>query len=627
MIVTAEGANFILDFGRDPDIAREVTRLPGRRFDPARTVWTVPVIYGDPVKALAARHGATIADTAEHHIRPRPGATIDHDGERYEVRFPFSEQALEDISQIDGAHYDGPRETWTVPEGREEQLRAFEQQHRGEHTGRAADAYTRADAFDGIVQASGAMQSDYQLKPGFGLELDPHQRAAVEYAMKYAGGHMVIGDEPGVGKTAEAMAILHERDAFPAVIVPPSKAKINWAREIQEALPGRSVEILNGTKGQDRLMWADVTIMNYEIIRPWMKYLPALRGVVSDESHNIMNPRAQRTKAVIELGERVPASGVRVCMTGTPSLNRADEFIPQIKAVGQMDALGGEKDFKELSRRDPAQANRLLRGTCYIRRTKKDVWPDGPKRQFTPLIVEGDPKIMAEYRRAEASITRYLGDKAKRAAEASGATTEEARNEAWKAAVQASAAEQLVAVNHLRQLSAQAKMPAAIQWSKDMIASGQKLGVFGWHRPVIDEYADKLKAPKIQGGQSDAASQRAIDLFQTDDDTRTIALQMKAAGVAITLTAGSNALFIEQGWNPGTMDQCLDRFHRRGQVNDVTGWVMMIEGTIDESMDQIIGDKRKHVGAITDGGALEEDGGTVLTELVTALAAKGMNAS
>jgi SWI/SNF-related matrix-associated actin-dependent regulator 1 of chromatin subfamily A len=115
-------------------------------------------------------------------------------------------------------------------------------------------------------------------------------------------------------------------------------------------------------------------------------------------------------------------------------------------------------------------------------------------------------------------------------------------------------------------------------------------------------------------------------MFQQDPATKAIALQLKAAGVAITLTAASDALFVEQGWNPGTMDQALDRFHRRGQTRDVMGRVMMIPGTIDEDMDQIIREKRRQVDAITDGRDPEETGGSVLADLVVRYAQRGLQA-
>lgn len=624
MNITATADAFRIRFDHHPEIARDIVRLPGRRYDFNAGHWTVPLAFSEPVLDFATRHGLSIDEGAAPLLTPPAPGEVDFSDGEFLLSFPYSERNLTDISHVDGARWDEPRGLWAVPRSQVAAVRAFMARLPHSTAPAATEAYRAADAFTAAITASAALDHPYSPPPGFGITLDPHQRAGVHYSLQYAGNRLIIGDEPGVGKTGQAMGILHAIDAFPAFVIPPSKAKINWAREIQRALPGRSVEVLRGTRGQDRLMWSDVTIMNYEIIDAWDDYLPTPKAVVADESHNIMNPSAQRTKAVQRLMARVPEDGAAICMTGTPSLNTPSDFVPQLIAIGQMEALGGEKEFRALARANPSEAHRLMRGTCYVRRKKEDVFPDGPARDFEPLYVEGDPKVMAEYRRAEQDIIKYLADKAKAAAEASGATTEEARQEAWKAELMRGSAEQLIAFNHLRQLSGQAKIGAAEQWAKDFLRSGRKLGIFGWHKAVVNGMAQRLGCPKIQGGQTDEESQRSVDLFQDDPGTRAIALQIKAAGVAITLTAASDALFIEQAWNPGTMDQGLDRFHRRGQVRDVVGRVMIIPGTVDEDIDLIIRDKRKTVDAITDGRDPDDTGGSVLQELVVAFAQRGL---
>ena len=65
--------------------------------------------------------------------------------------------------------------------------------------------------------------------PG-GLELMPHQARVVAAA---AAGHrtFLLADEPGLGKTAQALLAAQAADAYPLLVVVPNVVKTNWARE------------------------------------------------------------------------------------------------------------------------------------------------------------------------------------------------------------------------------------------------------------------------------------------------------------------------------------------------------------------------------------------------------------
>src|SRR3984885_9712415 len=63
-----------------------------------------------------------------------------------------------------------------------------------------------------------------------GLELMPHQGQLVAAA---AAGHrtFLLADEPGLGKTAQALLAAEAANAFPLLVVVPNVVKTNWARE------------------------------------------------------------------------------------------------------------------------------------------------------------------------------------------------------------------------------------------------------------------------------------------------------------------------------------------------------------------------------------------------------------
>jgi SWI/SNF-related matrix-associated actin-dependent regulator 1 of chromatin subfamily A len=296
-----------------------------------------------------------------------------------------------------------------------------------------------------------------------------------------------------------------------------------------------------------------------------------------------------------------------LCLSGTPVVNTPSELITQLKVINRLEKdFGGSPSFRANYNRTSAAGlaalNRKLRSTCYVRRRKIDVLTELPPALWADVVVEGDPKVMVKYREAEANIIRYLKEKARAAALAAGATTKEAAREAWLKEMRASAGEHLVRIAELKQIAARAKMQAANLWIKDFLDNDKKLIAFGWHREVVDEIAEKFSnGVKIQGGISATVKDAAVQAFQENDSQRVIACNIKAAGVGLTLTAASDVLFLEQGWSPSDMDQGIARAHRIGQQDSVTGWLMLVEDTIDMDIAELIAAKRRIVDAATDG--------------------------
>ena len=446
--------------------------------------------------------------------------------------------------------------------------------------------------------------------------ITPRGRAQVTCIAVEADDHLYVTEHYLVThNTPQGLAVLKAANAFPAVVVVPSSLKINWKREAERWIPGIKVQVISGTQGTlDSGLFEppDLYVINYDVLVHWTDKFPPLQGMILDESHYIKNGSAIRTKACVRLSDRVVEGGVRLCMSGTPVVNRPNELITQLRVIGRLEEFGGPKGFKSSygtsSGRALASLNRKLRSSCYVRRRKDDVLKELPPKQWSQIYVEGDREIMAEYREAEADIIRYLAELAREFALASGATTAQAQDEAWKKALKARSAEQLVAIGTLKQIAARAKMASAREWVENFLDGDKKLIVFGWHRATVDNIAENFSGGvKIQGGQSMDVRQSYVDKFQNEDDQKVISCQIKAAGVGLTLTAASDVLFLEQGWTPGEMDQAVDRAHRIGQTDSVTGWVMMCANTIDEDIAALIDAKRVVVNRVTDGSAEDDE--------------------
>ncbi len=157
-----------------------------------------------------------------------------------------------------------------------------------------------------------------------------------------AAGHrtFLLADEPGLGKTAQALLAAQAADAFPLLVVVPSVVKTNWAREARLWTPHRTATVVHGN-GHDIDGFADIVIVNYEILDRhvgWMRN-HGFKGMVVDEAHFIKNKTSQRSQHVLQIADsiraRTPASA-----DDRPDRHPADQRhrrLPRDLAVPRLD--------------------------------------------------------------------------------------------------------------------------------------------------------------------------------------------------------------------------------------------------------------------------------------------------
>jgi PAS domain-containing protein len=459
-----------------------------------------------------------------------------------------------------------------------------------------------------LVALSRAHSADFDPPPGLHGKLMPFQTAGVVYALRQK--HTFIADEQGLGKTVQALTALEAAEAYPAVVVCPASLKLNWLRECARWLPARRAEPLSGRRGP--LPLADIVVVNYDVLDARADALADLepQAIVYDESHYVKNPKANRTKAAIDLSARLPRDALRLALTGTPLVNRPRELVPQLRVLGRLGDFGSGASFERRFEGQEAR-ERLhwhLRSTCYVRRRKDEVLTQlPPKRRITvpvPLANEH------EYRHLEDDLVDWL-----RHAVQDPRQLAEAIDSALRA-------EALVKLNALRHVAARGKLHAAIEWIKTFLESGERLVVFAHHRDIQGELVHMFpRAARILGSDSVEERQRNVELFQRKRGGASLCIcSLEAASHGFTLTASANVAFLELGWTPAKHDQAEDRVHRIGQDRHVTAWYLLAADTIDERIAALIDYKRAVVGSVTDGSAGSE--ATVIDRLLVDLASE-----
>ena len=629
-LIDVRDSKFVFVFEYDAGIVNAIRELPRRSFDGDSKEWSVPVSPRTiiPVAAFADEHNFETSDGAKHVLAeaadttPPPDKSIRLADGTFVFDFDYDAKIVSSLRALPNMSFErDPEPLWRVPvtaTAATTVLHLAEEFHFTLQDG-VKEAAERASAeVRKNIEASRAHTSDFDVA-GLGGTLRPFQRAGVAYAVEMK--HTFLADEMGLGKTIQALATLEATNSYPALIICPASVKLNWLRETQFWLPHRTATVFESFPLEHH-----VTIINYDQLtklvnksdNPRKEVAGKLKACVLDESQYIKNQKAKRSARAKALGRDVP---MRLCLTGTPVLNRPQELISQLEFLDRLDQFGGFWGFAkrfcnpkqntygyDFSGSDNLEElNTRLRATCYIRRRKAEVLTELPPKQRT--IVPVDITNRPEYSRARTKLIAWIRENAAKdevfLASIAHLPLDEmqaqVRERANSAAERARRAEQLVRIGKLKQLAATGKMNAVEQWVETFLESGEKLVIFAHHQTIVGELTARFSADSISGSTSPVERQQAVDRFQDDPTRKLIVCNIRSAGVGITLTAASNVCFVELDWTPAAHDQAEDRCHRITQESSVNAWYLLADKTIDTDIYELIEAKRTIVDAATEG--------------------------
>ncbi len=472
-----------------------------------------------------------------------------------------------------------------------------------------------------FAEASGGAPSCMELPepaslkaPG-GRELMPHQAEVVEAA---AEGHrtFLLADEPGLGKTAQALLAAQAAEAFPLLVVVPNVVKTNWAREVGLWIPNRSVTVVHGD-GANVDGFSDVVVVNYEVLDRHVGWLGGFgfRGMVVDEAHFIKNKTSQRSRHVLELSARIRARTVRpllMALTGTPLINDIEDFLAIWQFLGWITEteptpqLLGELEEIELTPADPdfyPAARQAVIDQGIVRRRKVDVAADIPARRVADLPVELDGALGRSIREAEQVLARRLVKRYESALAArdagvvvQGIDHELVRKVAtWERQDTDEKKDGENVFSMMRRIG-QAKAVLAADYAAQLARNVGKVVFFAKHVDVMDAaeqtFAQReIRSVSIRGDQTPRARQAAIDAFVNDPDVAVAVCSLTAAGVGLNLQVASDVVLAELSWTDAEQTQAIDRVHRIGQDQPVTAWRIIAAQTLDARIAELIDDK------------------------------------
>lgn len=442
------------------------------------------------------------------------------------------------------------------------------------------------------------------LKHNLRVEPYEYQREGICFGLEHK--RIIIGDEPGLGKTLQSIGIVDTANAYPCLVICPSSLKINWQREFEKFTDKSAIVLDNNV----RTTWGyllsmgvhQVAIVNYESLRKFFVWdirggkqfrlkdvvfnpqIQAFKSIIIDESHRVKDPSAQQT--IFTKGLSVGKDWC-ILLSGTPVVNRPEDLIAQLSIMNRLGEFGGRAKFIADYCTDPkdktaksavplSELSRQLYDTCMIRREKAKVLPQLPDKTRVDLYV--DISNDKEYNLAAEDLAAYLQEYTE-------CTDWEIRRKMRM--------EALVKFMTLRSLATRGKIAQAVDFIRTFLDSGKKLIVFCSLHEIVDELQKIFpRAVTVTGRDSAVSKQASVDAFQNNPNVQLIICSIKAAGVGLTLTAASDVAFIELAWTYADCCQCEDRAHRIGQKDNVTCYYLLGRGTIDHTIYRLIHRKK-----------------------------------
>ncbi len=252
-----------------------------------------------------------------------------HDAASIELRFPYSKSTIETLKTFGGPRFNGNRAdpAWIIGRDLLPVLEGlWKKALRWEDSGGVSTKNPFEDP----------TFSDFALRP--------YQQEGATFLAKHQGHRngALLADDPGIGKTLQAIAASTKLPAGLRLIICPNTATHTWRMELPKWLgPATRLYACIGRENQfvemvqegrtrtlkqlevrDTLPWIDGTswmLCHYEIFASWASWLAQQQPqlLLLDEAHAFTNRRAQRTQALLELRKNLPEASAWG-LTATP---------------------------------------------------------------------------------------------------------------------------------------------------------------------------------------------------------------------------------------------------------------------------------------------------------------------
>ncbi|MDY6986822.1 MAG: DEAD/DEAH box helicase [Thermodesulfobacteriota bacterium] len=437
-------------------------------------------------------------------------------------------------------------------------------------------------------------------------ELLPYQLDGIAFAVGV--GRAILADDMGLGKTIQGIGVAEllsmEAGISKVLVICPASLKSQWRLEIMR-FSDRSCQIVLGNAEERAAQYDNscfFTACNYEQVLRDIHAIETVKWdlIILDEGQRIKNWATKTSQTTKSL-----RSPFALVLSGTPLENRLDDlysitefvddrrlgpafrFFNRYRVIDDRGKVLGYKNLDEL---------RTRIGPVLLRRTRKNVMRQLPPRttelrRIPPTDEQLD--IDLAQRRIIGTIVskRYISEMDLLRLQKALLICRMAANSTF-----------LVDKN-----------PPGFSTKLDEIdillsqlaaEDGRKIVLFSeWTTMLnlIEPYIEKqdLKYVRLDGSVPQKKRQELMHRFQKDPEHR-LFITTNAGSTGLNLQAADTVINVDLPWNPAVLEQRISRVHRMGQKRPVQVFILVTEGTLEESLLETLSSKHELATAALD---------------------------
>jgi len=481
----------------------------------------------------------------------------------------------------------------------------------------------------GHLKVDGVSRARELLTGGANLAaLDDHQWVNVAAMTLPDGFGLCLFDEQGAGKTVtviHAIDVLAERrEIMTTLVVAPKSMLGEWQHDIERFMGDLyRVELLVGSKRQRNILLSstpDVVVCNFEAVvsmeRELRAYARRCQGkalLVVDESFNIKNEQARRTRAVRRLREEFDRAFV---LCGTPAPNAPHDMVAQFDLVDFGITFHGVDIPDDRDAAVPVVREAMQQRGLYTRHLKHDVLPDLPGKTFHRVAVPLAPQQQQAYVAALNDLIIDLRT----------VSDEEFARSITSFLARRSALLRICS-DPAGVIPGYQETPGKFGPLDDLLGDwiaqrGEKVVLWCFYTATLAALVERYscyRPVRYDGSVSSVSDRReAVRRFQEDNETMLFVGNAGAAGAGLTLHRARLAVYESLSSQAAHFLQSVDRIHRRGQEREVEYVVLLSDGTIEEGeFDRLLTKEERSRDLLGDSGGIAITRTSILDELVS----------